>query len=501
MDTDLKRRLSRCRIVDLIRGWVLTTHKITVNKLTKPFLITLASAVISFTHTFRLVAAETNAPSQPAVKNSTPVLSPILIRFVAEKRALEETIAQKHELKVPPQVWDFFNAAAKGDWVTTSNLFYTLEAGIHSRSGDRWVPAPLAGAIFDAFGICELVESWNLEFLNRFGDELVKSIPPGSIYFGGTAVGRFVASAFSQSHSEGRPFFTLTQNALSDPSYLTYLEDIYGNKIFVPSTNDSQKYIEEYTADVRARLKHDQDLPFEPRQIRPGENTQIVDGSIQFNGQVSVMALHALIAKAIFDKNPNREFYIEESFPLDWMYPYLTPHQFIMKLNREPLREIPPSTVRTDREFWTRRLDSWFGAWLNTNTPVSEVTKFVERTYLNKELEGFSGNPRFIQDIEARNAFSKMRVSIAGLYVWRATNSKDPTERRRMVAEADFAFRQAFTISPTFLETIYRYVNLLAMDNRLSDAVLIVNAAHKLDPDNQQLEGLLKNLLSANQHR
>jgi len=35
------------------------------------------------------------------------------------------------------------------------------------------------------------------------------------------------------------------------------------------------------------------------------------------------MTINGLLAKIIFDKNPNREFYIEESFPLDWMYPYL----------------------------------------------------------------------------------------------------------------------------------------------------------------------------------
>ena len=48
------------------------------------------------------------------------------------------------------------------------------------------------------------------------------------------------------------------------------------------------------------------------------------------------MAINGLLAKIMFDKNPDREFYIEESFPLDWMYPYLEPHGLIFKINRQP---------------------------------------------------------------------------------------------------------------------------------------------------------------------
>ncbi len=33
------------------------------------------------------------------------------------------------------------------------------------------------------------------------------------------------------------------------------------------------------------------------------------------------MSINALMTKVIFDRHPDREFYVEESFPLDWMYP------------------------------------------------------------------------------------------------------------------------------------------------------------------------------------
>ena len=72
----------------------------------------------------------------------------------------------------------------------------------------------------------------------------------------------------------------------------------------------------------------------------------MVDGKVQVSGQVAVMGINGLMTKVIFDRNPDREFYVEESFPLDWMYPYLEPHGLIMKLNRQPLAQLPAETHR-----------------------------------------------------------------------------------------------------------------------------------------------------------
>ena len=49
------------------------------------------------------------------------------------------------------------------------------------------------------------------------------------------------------------------------------------------------------------------------------------------------MNINGLLTKVIFDHNPKNEFFVEESFPLDWMYPHLTPFGIIMKINRQPL--------------------------------------------------------------------------------------------------------------------------------------------------------------------
>jgi len=440
-----------------------------------------------------MAAEAKDTPGPPATKPST-TLPPAFLKLVKEKRALEERIAKKHGLKAPSQVWDFFTAAGKGDWAATSNLFYSLKDGVYPGSGERWLPKPLWGAIHDTFGVYEAIVEWSPELLNLVSAGMVKSIPPGSIYFGGNAIGRFGPTLQSSSHSEGRPFFTLTQNALADETYVGYLRDMYGEKIFIPGTNEAAQCIAQYTEDAGRRLKHDQEFPNEPRQIRPGEDVRFVGGKTEVNGHVSVMGMNALIVKMIFDRNPRHEFYYEESFPLDWVNLHLIPHEFVFKLNRQPLAEIPPAAVRADREFWSRHAGTWLGAWLGIDTPIGDVTNFVIRTFGERNLKQFKGDPRFIQDGEARKSFSKMRCAVGGLYAWRATTAKNREERQRMVAEADFAFRQAFAFAPTSPEVIFRYISLLMMDGRTEDALRVAGAAQSLDPESGQWGNLVSEL-------
>ena len=63
-----------------------------------------------------------------------------------------------------------------------------------------------------------------------------------------------------------------------------------------------------------------------------------------------------------------------------------------------------------------------------------------------------------------------------------------------MLAEADFAFRQAFALCPYSPEAIFRYANLLLSADRLEDAFDVAATAQLLDQDNSQLETLVSEL-------
>ena len=259
-------------------------------------------------------------------------------------------------------------------------------------------------------------------------------------------------------------------------------------EILTPTPDDSQKAFNDYLLDADRRQKLG--------QLKPGEDFRNEGGRVQVSGQVAVMNINALLTKVIFDKNPTHEFFIEESFPLEWMYPYLSPYGIIMKINRQPLAEMTQEMVDKDHKFWSQFSERLIGNWITYDTPVSNICAWAEKTYLRRDFEGFTGDRKFIRDDNAQKAFSKLRSSIGGVYSWRtdSRNVRNPVENQRMMKEADFTFKQAFAYCPYSPEAVYRYVNLLLAMNRLEDAVLIVNTCKKFDPYNPQIDALLKDL-------
>jgi len=274
-------------------------------------------------------------------------------------------------------------------------------------------------------------------------------------------------------------------------------------EIYIASPEDSQRCFNEYLADAQKRLRHDMDFPNEPKQIRPGEDVRVVDNKVTVSGQVAVMAINGLLTKVMFDHNPKNEFFVEESFPLDWMYPHLTPYGIIMKINRQPLPTLTEDILQKDHTFWKNYSTRMTGDIIDYDTPIKQITDWIEKTYLQRDFNGFTGDRKFIHDDDAQKAFSKLRSSIGGIYAWRLSaqcppqyQPKTEAERQRIYREADFAFRQAFAFCPYSPEAVFRYVNLLLQYNRLDDALLVAQTCLKLDPYSPQVNNLVANLKS-----
>ena len=271
-------------------------------------------------------------------------------------------------------------------------------------------------------------------------------------------------------------------------------EGVYPPKeIYIPSQEDSQKSFEEYTQDVGRRAQLN--------QLHPGEDVHIENGRVQVSGQVAVMNINGLLCKVIFDNNPTNEFYVEESFPLDWMYPYETPFSVIMKINRNPLPELTQDIFDLDHKFWTDFTTRLCGNFINYDTSVSNICDFVERTYIRNNYKGYTGDHAFVRDNDAQKAFSKLRSSQAGVYAWRLSPQCPPEYRQKskatqdaLIRETDFAFKQAFAFCPYSPEAVYRYVNFLLQSGRFEDAILIAETCKKLDPYNDQVSALIDQL-------
>jgi len=448
----------------------------------KPFGVTLLGVGL-------LIAgcAKQQASSLTSLKD--PDVAAQLKAFVAEKEAQANAATNN----LPPEFKAFFAAAQKGDWLAVSNQFedFRKHAGQYEHSGktDERLRGPAWEAVKEIWGALYSFNVSGEKYATAFGNGIVESIPAGSIYFGGTDPGRFLITGMQKSQVNGEPFFTITQNALADSTYLDYLQSMYGGKIYTPTQKDSQKSFQDYTADVTRRQQN--------HQLKPGEDVKVdaASGRVQVSGQVAVMEINGLLVKTIFDKNPDREFYVEESFPLDWMYPHLEPHGLIMKINRQPLPALSDEIVKQDRDYWVKCLTPMIGDWLDTGTPVGEVTAFAEKIYVKNDLSEFKGDPQFIQSWDAQKMFSKLRSAIGELYVWRMNHAANASEKERMAHEADFAFRQGLALCPSSPEVVYRYVNFLLSQNRLADALAVAEVAAKTSQPSREDDGQLNQLV------
>jgi hypothetical protein len=415
---------------------------------------------------------------------------PQLFKFSAAKEQQVRMMATNLNIPVPPEIRDFFNAARNGGYAAVTNTIERLGPevlALYKNPGGSlpaWIPfwQPLT----EVESAYETFATGGTKYPLAFGEGIIQSIPAGSIYFGGSDAGRMVVTALCESQAEGKPFYTLTQNALSDGRYEDYLRAMYGKRIYLPTTNDVDQALEEYKADAGLRYKQG--------QLRPGEDVRVVDGHVQVNGPVAVMGIHALLVKVILEHNPNSRFFLEESYLMDTIYPYLSPHGLIFELHHAPLVSLTPQVLDADNAFWTRECESLLGKWLKPDTSLSNLCAFAETVYGRKDRSHFTGDDAFVTNEFATQAFSKLRVSIAGLYGWRLLNKSKTDDPARLRAEADYAFRQAFALCPTNPEAVIRYANFLESEGRIGDAILLARTARKLAPDNVYFYNLLAQL-------
>jgi hypothetical protein len=409
-------------------------------------------------------------------------LDPRLPTYFASKEREARALAKQLNLKVPPEVWDYFEAGVNSDWTTANKLF----DGISRKWRQGQNTSAIAGPVLEAVLAYEGFTSMEVKFVEAFARDIMDSIPTGSIYFGGTDPGRGLVTAFVKSLPGADPFFVLSQNPLGDRTYLEYVRAMYGRRLYVPSDDDWKKAFDDYAADARARMDAD--------KLKPGENVQEDEsGKLKPRSNVAWMEVNALLARMIFDKNPRHEFYIEESMPMDWMYPYLSPHGLILKLNRQPLSEISEKVLEENRAYWRRQMKRLIGDWLTNETPVPVLCEFLEEVYGQSLLEEFEGDKDYVLATRGRNGqfiFGHLRLGQAHVYEWRMNHARAPEEKKRMLRELDFAYRGAIALSPHDVETVKRYVILLRDQQRLEDAWRMLKTGQELNPRSTRLQAL-----------
>jgi Tfp pilus assembly protein PilF len=368
-------------------------------------------------------------------------------------------------------------------------------------------------------------EQRNHDFGYQFGYRMFYpggDYPPmdrDAVLYGGTDPGRFVPTymIFCESRVpekdryrdpyldpvggakfDRRDVYIITQNALADSTYMSYIRDHYDysrpdpdnpatlerrlpwqralfrwgwkhlyrntmypkEPIWIPSEQDTQRAFQEYVDNVQARQARGE-------QLSGDEQLTVVGGQVSVRGVAGVMKINGILTRWIFDHNRDKHsFYIEESYVIDWMYPYLAPAGIIMKINHDPL----PSPEQNP-QLWGQI-----------------VTR--DRNYWDKLCQELKSRPEFKRDTDAQKTFSKLRSAIGGLYA-----------NRRLMGEAEYAYKQALELCRESPEANFRLAQLYMELGRSGDALRVLQELQKLDPLNDKVKSAVQQISNVNQSR
>jgi hypothetical protein len=430
-------------------------------------------------------------PAQPP----PPELKARLLRFFSDKEIQAKKLTAQEGKELAPEVWKFFAAGKTGDWQGVADLYSVMAKGAYqfqNETYDKRLETMAWQPVNESFRAYQQCARGDSRYVIQYAEEILKSMPAGSIYFGGTDAGRWLPTLFSKSHEKAEPCFVLTQNQLSDGLYLGYLRSMYGGRIQIPSDDDAARAYNETMSDAVRR--------YHSHALLPGEIINPTNGGrYTLTGPVPVWSISGLVAKITFDKNPGRDFFVEESRPIDWMHPHLVPFGLIMKLELQPQRELSPEAVRRDHEFWGRHTGRFIGNWITYDTSIEEVCDFAVKVYKNNDAEAVRRHGcdlRFIRNDNAHEMFAKLRDSIgSSIYAWRITNGT-PTGATRawMAKESAYALKQAFAMCPYSGEIAFHLIALLAGDGRYDDALVVGKTCWEFDRENTGLKDLVRQL-------
>ncbi len=340
--------------------------------------------------------------------------------------------------------------------------------------------------------------NWNLcalgtyDFGYQFGYRMFcpgggyEPMETNAVLYGGTDPGRFVPTYMIFCESRVKPkdrfhdksfdrsdVYIITQNALADNTYMNYIRDHYDfsrptnnspfqrmlgrdhtypfDPIHIPSLEDSNRSFQKYVSDVQSG------------RVDAGADLKIENGKVTVQGVGGVMTINGLLAQWIFEKNKDKHaFYIEESYVIPWMYPYLRPFGVIMKLEKNPLPspqenpELWKGIVAKDKAYWDT----------------------LSREFLARE--------DYRRNNDAKKSFSKMRSALAGLYL-----------SRGMAAEAEYAFRQSLDLCPESPEGCFRLADLYMQQHRFDEARKLMEDYLLVDPYNNSVVPFLNGIKEA----
>jgi tetratricopeptide (TPR) repeat protein len=332
----------------------------------------------------------------------------------------------------------------------------------------------------------------------EFGHDVMAPMDRNAVYYGGSDFGRVVPTfmAFVESQQparwkrdpgfDRRDVFVITQNALCDSYYTQYIRQQYDPRFRPiprpPPSGQSPGYDqsktdfhgdERYFTPFEEWLGRDTEYPrtsvlcLSPDELnacwseylaRPEVIARIKSGEAGRNGirpgSNDVFDVNGIAAEKIFQKNKaSHTFYLEQSIPMDWTYPYMLPSGLIFKLSPNKLAAIPPADVAADHVYW----DAYAAQLL--------------------------ADPTFRVDDDATLTFGKLAFNHSDLYRW-----------RNLKSDEEYFLKLALKLSPQLQDAVMRLEEIYLDQHRYDEALVMLKQAQIDDPRNDLYADLVSDV-------
>ncbi|MDD4873253.1 MAG: hypothetical protein PHR77_22080 [Kiritimatiellae bacterium] len=358
-------------------------------------------------------------------------------KFSRVKYVQARSIAGDLHVEIPTDLEQFFTAANSGDWVIASNIYERLiSSSVMSGStgiiNSVTTKNPVWHTVQEVYGFYLETLRWAPSLLAQFCHDVYSSLPRKSVYFSSYEKDRYILLAFDKLEGK-KQLSILSQSLLIDNTYLDYLRSVSDGCLLLPNTNDMVSVI--------------------MQSVKTRNGFQFQDGHVSLRNQETVIMVNGALSRMIFDRNKDAHDFFVESPMFDWMYPFLVPHGLIMKLERQPLKELPEDVVDKDIEFWD---------------------KYIE--HLEKDVE-------WHKCLIARNVIAKKRSSYGEVYFYRGMKNK-----------SEKAFRQALMISPVSPDANFGLARLYMKNGQSNACVKLLKQYEDRGGSKKQINDFLNKI-------
>lgn len=400
-----------------------------------------------------------------------------LAAFTKAKETQAQQFVSDGNLQMPPEGWKLFSAIRADNFTAAARSFSQLEAR-HSAGPNpleraktaviekfgcptslNAVESPAWHALLDAYWAYALSRQWSNEFLRLAINDIVATVPTNAILFAGSDVTRFSISAWAETRTNGRPFYVISQTQLADWNYSAYVTNTYGTTIRLPGANV-------FTTVFQNALSN----------------------SAGASPAMIVKRMNSALTRYIYVQNSANDVYVHPYWIFDWMYLHLVPEGPLLKMSRTPLKNLPPDSIKTNRQYWSGLCEKLIGDWITESTTPMEVCDFAEKVFLRRDLRNFKGNFDYLNDTRAQEQFAAFRFATADLYLWRCAETTSVVEKQSMLNESLLAFVQSFALGPNNSRVAYYFADVLAQMTRYDEALRILKIGISLQPADPDLK-------------